>query len=105
MAGLRIVQEIAGDQNLAGVHITPWCLTPNDRGYAKRSQLRLAVFTYVGMPGPLWPMEPNTPTHLDDVALAFPDLVIVAHNIGDPWTNIAVRLEARHTNFDICTSA
>ena len=50
-------------------------------------------------------MGPNDPAHLDDVALAFPDLVIVAHHIGDPWTDMAVRLAARHENFYICTSA
>jgi predicted TIM-barrel fold metal-dependent hydrolase len=31
--------------------------------------------------------------------------VIVAHHIGDPWTDMAVRLAARHANFYICTSA
>jgi len=50
-------------------------------------------------------MGPNDPAHLDDVALAFPDLVIVAHHIGDPWTDMAVRLAARHANLYICTSA
>ena len=49
--------------------------------------------------------EHHNPAHLDEVALAFPDLVIVAHHIGDPWTDIAVRLAARHPNFYICTSA
>ncbi len=100
-----------GDPNLVGVHITPspWGLPPNDRWYyplyAKCSELRLALFAYVGMPGPLWPMGPNDPVHLDDVALAFPDLTIIAHHIGDPWTDMAVRLAARHPNFYICTSA
>jgi predicted TIM-barrel fold metal-dependent hydrolase len=43
--------------------------------------------------------------HLDEVALAFPDLTIIAHHIGDPWTDMAVRLAARHEHFYICTSA
>jgi hypothetical protein len=41
----------------------------------------------------------------EEVALAFPDLRIVAHHIGDPWVDIAIRLAARHPNFYICTSA
>jgi hypothetical protein len=111
MRNPRILAALAEDPNLVGVHITPspWGLPPNDRWYyplyAKCSELKLALFTYVGMPGPLWPMGPNDPTHLDEVALAFPDLVIVAHHIGDPWTEMAVRLAARHPNYYICTSA
>jgi hypothetical protein len=111
MRNPRIIQALHGDPNLVGVHITPspWGLAPNDRWYyplyARCVDLGLKLFTYVGMPGPLWPMAPNDPAHLDDVALAFPDLVIVAHHIGDPWTDMAVRLAARHANFYICTSA
>ena len=111
MRNPRIIQALAGDPTLVGVHITPspWGLAPHDRWYyplyARCVELGLKLFSYVGMPGPLWPMAPNDPAHLDDVALAFPDLVIVAHHIGDPWTDMAVRLAARHANFYICTSA
>ncbi len=111
MANVRIVEALRGERALVGVHVTPapWGLAPNDRWYyplyAKCSEMRLALFTYVGMPGPLWPMAPNDPAHLDDVALAFPDLTIVAHHIGDPWTDMSVRLAARHPNVHICTSA
>ena len=68
-------------------------------------ELGLAVFVYVGMPGPLWPISPNNPEHLDEVALGFPDLTIIAHHIGDPWNQMAVRLAARHRNLHLCTSA
>ena len=111
MQNPRILAALAGDPGLVGVHITPspWGLAPNDRWYyplyAKCVELGLKLFTYVGMPGPLWPMGPNNPAHLEDVALAFPDLVIIAHHIGDPWTDISIRLAARHPNFYICTSA
>lgn len=111
MQNPRIVEGIKHDPNLAGVHITPspWGLAPNDRWYyplyAKCAELGLKLFTYVGMPAPLWPTEPNHPGHLEDIALAFPDLVIIAHHIGDPWTDISVRLASRHPHFYICTSA
>jgi len=111
MQNPRLLQSLAGAPDLVGVHITPspWGLAPNDRWYyplyARCVDLGLKLFTYVGMPGPLWPMGPNNPEHLDEVALAFPDLVIVAHHIGDPWTEMSVRLAARHPNFHICTSA
>jgi predicted TIM-barrel fold metal-dependent hydrolase len=111
MANPRLIAELAGDPNLVGVHITPspWGLPPNDRWYyplyAACCDLKLKLFSYVGMPGPLWPMHPNDPAHLDDVALAFPELPIIAHHIGDPWTEMMVRLAARHPNVHICTSA
>ncbi len=111
MQNTRLVDAIKDDPGLCGVHITPspWGILPSDRWfyplYASCVRYGIPVFSYVGAPGPLWPMELNNPAHLDDVALAFPDLTIIAHHIGDPWTDMAVRLAARHDNFYICTSA
>lgn len=111
MANPRLIEAMKGVPGLVGIHITPspWGVAPNDRWYyplyAKCVDLGLALFSYVGMPGPLWPMEPNNPAHLEDVALAFPDLTIVAHHLGDPWLDRLIRLAARHSNIWICTSA
>lgn len=111
MASVRLVQEAYEDHGVVGVHLTPspWGMPPNHKWfypiYAKCTELGLAAFVHVGMPGPLWPMVHQDPAHLDEVALAFPELVLVAHHIGDPWTEISVRLAARHPNFYICTSA
>lgn len=111
MENSRLIAAIAHDSGLCGIHITPspWGIVPNDRwfypAYAKCVEVGLPLFTYVGAPGPLWPMETNNPAYLDDVALAFPQLRIIAHHIGDPWTDMSVRLAARHENFYICTSA
>ncbi len=111
MQNTRLLDAIRDDPGLSGVHLTPspWGILPSDRWlyplYARCVEYGLPVFTYVGAPGPLWPMDLNNPAHLDEVALAFPDLTIIAHHIGDPWTDMAVRLAARHENFYICTSA
>ena len=111
MQSSRMLDAFRDDKGLCGVHLTPspWGIFPNDRWfyplYAKCVERGLPVFIYVGAPGPLWPMEPNNPCHLDDVALAFPELKIIAHHIGDPWTEMAIRLAARHEHFYICTSA
>ena len=111
MQNTRLLDELPDRTGLCGVHITPspWGILPSDRwfypAYAKCVELGLPLFTYVGAPGPLWPMELNNPRHLDEVALAFPDLTIIAHHIGDPWTDMSVRLAARHEHFYICTSA
>lgn len=111
MQSVRLVAEAHDDHGAIGVHVTPapWGMPPNHKwfypAYAKCAELGMALFVHVGMPGPLWPMEHHDPAHLDEIALAFPDLTIVAHHIGDPWTDISVRLAARHPHFYICTSA
>ena len=89
MQNTRMLEALRALPGLCGVHITPspWGLAPDDRWfypvYAKCVELDLPVYTYVGMPGPLWPMRHNDPAHLDEVALAFPDLTLIAHHIGD----------------------
>lgn len=111
MANVRLVRRAAGRPGMAAVHITPspWGTPPNHKwyypAYAACAELGVPLLAYVGMPGPLWPMTPNDPIHLEEVALAFPQLTIVAHHIGDPWVDVAIRLAARHPNFHICTSA
>lgn len=111
MANPRLIEALKDLPGLLGVHITPspWGLPPNDRWYyplyARCVDLGLVLFSYVGMPGPLWPMEPNNPAYLEDIALAFPDLKIVAHHLGDPWTERMIRLAAHYSNIWICTSA
>jgi predicted TIM-barrel fold metal-dependent hydrolase len=111
MESPRILQEHVEEFGIRGVHIlpSPWGTPPNDKWfypmYAKCVELKLFVFTYIGIPGPLWPTYPNYPLHLDDVCLAFPDLVVVGHHIGDPWVEMMAHLAAKHQNLYVCTSA
>lgn len=111
MQNVRVIRDAHAEYGVVGVHLTPapWGMPPNHKWFypvfSACAELDLALFVHVGMPGPLWPMEHHNPSHLDEVALAFPSLRIVAHHIGDPWTGIAVRLAARHPHFYICTSA
>jgi predicted TIM-barrel fold metal-dependent hydrolase len=111
MQNSRFLEDAHRRYGAIGVHITPapWGMAPSHKWfyplYAKCVELGLCLFVYVGMPGPLWPMVPNDPTVLDEVALAFPDLKIIAHHIGDPWNDVVVRLAAKHRNYYICTSA
>lgn len=111
MENPRILAEHKATYGIKGVHLlpSPWGTPPNDKWYyplyAKCVELGLFVFSYVGMPGPLWPSYPNYPLHLDDVCIAFPDLVVVAHHIGDPWVSMMTHLAAKHPNLYICTSA
>jgi uncharacterized protein len=51
------------------------------------------------------PSEVGRPIYLDQVAIDFPELVIVGGHIGHPWTDEAVALATKHENVYIDTSA
>lgn len=62
--------------------------------------------TQVGHTGPLRPSEVGRPIpYLDEVALDFPELVIVAGHIGYPWTQEMIAVATKHENVYIDTSA
>ena len=61
--------------------------------------------TQIGHTGPLMPSEVGRPIYLDQVALDFPDLVIVGGHIGYPWTDEAIAVATKHPNVFIDTSA
>ena len=51
------------------------------------------------------PSEVGRPIYLDQVALDFPELTIVAGHIGYPWTDEAIAVATKHENVFIDTSA
>jgi uncharacterized protein len=73
--------------------------------FAKCVELGVPVVTQVGHTGSLLPSDPGRPLYLDDVALDFPDLVIVGGHIGWPWTEEMIALAWKHPNVYIDTSA
>ena len=87
-----------------------WELPPNDRRYyplyADVRRARRAVL-HPGRPHrPAARSETGRPIpYLDDVALDFPDLVIVAGHIGYPWTEEMVALARKYPNVHVDTSA
>jgi predicted TIM-barrel fold metal-dependent hydrolase len=95
-----------------GLRVVPWLweLPPNDRRYyplyAECVELGVPFCTQVGHTGPLRTSETGRPIpYLDDVALDFPELTIVAGHIGYPWTEEMVALARKHANVHIDTSA
>lgn len=94
------------------LRIVPWLwkLPPNDRLYyplyVKCIELGIPFCTQVGHTGPLMPSEMGRPVpYLDEVALTFPELRIVAGHIGYPWTDEMIGLAWKHENVYIDTSA
>lgn len=100
------------DDGFVGLRVVPWLWNapPTDRRYyplfAECVELGVPFCTQVGHTGPLRPSEPGRPIpHIDQVALDFPELVIVCGHVGYPWTEEMVAVARKHANVYIDTSA
>jgi uncharacterized protein len=112
MEAVRELRRVVKDLGFKALRVVPWLwnLPPNDRRYyplyAECVELGIPFCTQVGHTGPLRPSETGRPIpYLDDVALDFPELVIVAGHIGYPWTEEMIAVATKHQNVYIDTSA
>jgi predicted TIM-barrel fold metal-dependent hydrolase len=104
----RAVKELG----FKALRVVPWLWNrpPNDKFYfplyVKCIELNIPFCTQVGHTGPLMPSETGRPVpYLDEVALTFPELRIVAGHIGHPWTDEMIGVAWKHENVFIDTSA
>jgi predicted TIM-barrel fold metal-dependent hydrolase len=111
LAVLELRRAVTG-LGFRALRVVPWLwgLPPNHRLYyplfAECVELGVPFMTQVGHTGPLRTSETGRPIpYLDDVALDFPDLVIVAGHIGYPWTTEMIALATKYPNVYIDTSA
>jgi predicted TIM-barrel fold metal-dependent hydrolase len=109
---VRELRRAVSELGFKGLRVVPWLWgwPPNDRRYyplyATCVELGVPFCTQVGHTGPLRSSETGRPIpYLDDVALDFPDLVIVGGHIGYPWTEEMVALARKYPNVHIDTSA
>jgi predicted TIM-barrel fold metal-dependent hydrolase len=112
---VQAVKELSravSDLGFKALRIVPWLwkLPPNDKLYfplyVRCIELDIPFLTQVGHTGPLMPSETGRPVpYLDEVALTFPELIIVGGHIGHPWTDEMVGLAWKHDNVYIDTSA
>jgi predicted TIM-barrel fold metal-dependent hydrolase len=112
VGAVRELRRCVTELGFKGLRVIPWLWgwPPNDRRYyplfATCVELGIPFCTQVGHTGPLRSSEPGRPIpYIDDVALDFPDLVIVAGHIGYPWTEEMVALARKYPNVFIDTSA
>jgi uncharacterized protein len=112
MNAVRELRRAVRDLGMRALRILPWLwnLPPNDRRYyplyAECVELGVPFCLQVGHTGPLRPSEPGRPIpYLDEVALDFPELTIVAGHIGYPWTDEMIALATKYPNVYIDTSA
>ncbi|MDB4971307.1 MAG: amidohydrolase [Myxococcales bacterium] len=112
MDAVRELRRAVRELGMRALRVLPWLwnLPPNDRRYyplyAECIELGIPFCLQVGHAGPLRPSEPGRPIpYLDEVALEFPELVIVGGHIGYPWTDEMVSLATKYPNVYIDTSA
>jgi predicted TIM-barrel fold metal-dependent hydrolase len=112
MPAVRELRRAVRQLGLRALRILPWLwgLPPNDRRYyplyAECVELGIPFCLQVGHAGPLRPSEPGRPIpYLDEVAIEFPELVIVGGHIGYPWTEEMIALCTKYPNVYLDTSA
>lgn len=112
LAAIRELERAVVELGMIGLRVLPWLwkLPPNDKLYyplyIKCIELGIPFCTQVGHTGPMMPSEPGRPIpYLDEVALTFPELVIVGGHIGYPWTDEMISLAWKYPNVYIDTSA
>ncbi|MEN3305951.1 MAG: uncharacterized protein V7603_2153 [Micromonosporaceae bacterium] len=112
VAAVRELRRCVRELGFKGLRVVPWLWgwPPDDRHYyplyAECVALGIPFCTQVGHTGPLRTSETGRPIpYLDNVALDFPELTIVAGHIGYPWTEEMIAVARKHENVYIDTSA
>ncbi len=112
MEAVRELRRRVEEDGFRGLRLLPWLweTPPTDRRfyplYAACVELGVPFCTQVGHTGPLMPSDVGRPIpHIDQVAIDFPELVIVGGHIGYPWTEEMVAVCRKHENVYIDTSA
>jgi len=116
MEVVREIEYLVKDLGLRALRLEPYAYgngmvgaPPNEKMYwpiyAKCCELKIPVCIQVGHTGPLMPSECGRPIYLDEVALAFPELVILGCHLGQPWHEEMMILAWKHPNVYVETSA
>jgi predicted TIM-barrel fold metal-dependent hydrolase len=111
MDAVREIRRCIRDLRFKAIRVLPWLweVPPTDRRfypvYTACAEEGVPFCTQIGHTGPLMPSEVGRPVYLDQVALDFPELTIVAGHIGYPWTDEAIAVATKHPNVFIDTSA
>jgi predicted TIM-barrel fold metal-dependent hydrolase len=111
MQAVREIRRCVEQLGFKAIRHLPWLweVPPTDRRfypvYVACCELGVPFCTQIGHTGPLMPSEVGRPIYLDQVAIDFPELTIVAGHIGYPWTDEALAVATKHENFFIDTSA
>jgi predicted TIM-barrel fold metal-dependent hydrolase len=111
MEGVAALERAVKEHGFIGAHLHHYGygLRPDDKAffpfYAKCSELNVPVMIQMGHSAELMPSDVGRPIYLDDVALYFPDLKIIAGHTGWPWCEEMIAMAWKHQNVYISTSA
>lgn len=112
MDAVREVRRCVKQLGFKAIRLLPWLweLPPTHARfypvYAECCELGVPFCTQIGHTGPLKPSEYGRPIpYIDQVAVDFPELVIVGGHIGYPWTEEAIAVATKYPNVYIDTSA
>lgn len=112
MQAVREIRRCIRQLGFKAIRVLPWLweLPPTHPRfypvYAECCELGVPFCTQVGHTGPLKPSEFGRPIpYIDQVAVDFPELVIVGGHIGYPWTEEMIAVCTKHENVYIDTSA
>ncbi|MEX0954985.1 MAG: amidohydrolase family protein [Rhizobiaceae bacterium] len=107
MDGVREMRRAVRDWGFEGAHLHSygWGIPLNHRDlypfYAECVELDVPVIVQCGHAAEKMPSEMGRPIWLDDVALYFPELRIVASHTGWPWVQELIALAWKHKNLFI----
>jgi len=111
MDGVRRLEEYIIDHGFVAAHLEPygWGRPLNHRQlypfYAKCTELDVPVVMQVGHSAMKMPSKHGKPLLIDELALDFPDLSIVASHTGWPWSKELEALVWKHPNVYLATTA
>jgi predicted TIM-barrel fold metal-dependent hydrolase len=112
MRAVRELERLVRDEGAGGIRVSPLftCIPANDKRYyplyAKCVELDVPVRIYTSMSyANDRPYDLAHPRHLDEIAIDFPELRIIAGLAGWPWVADMVGLLRRHPNLYCDTAA
>jgi predicted TIM-barrel fold metal-dependent hydrolase len=111
MDGVARLEEYVEDQGFVGALLEPygWNRPINHRQYypfyAKCAELGIPVVMQVGHSAMKMPSKMGKPLLLDDIAIDFPNLDIVAGHTGWPWSSELEALVWKHSNLYLGATA
>ncbi len=110
MAGVRRLEHAVREYGFRGAHIHPYGFgLPLNAAewypfYAKCAELDIPIVIQTGHSAEFMPSACGRPILLDDVALYFPELRLVAAHTGWPWVEELIALAWKHPNVYIAVS-
>jgi predicted TIM-barrel fold metal-dependent hydrolase len=111
MDGVRALERAVRELKFVGAHLHTYGFElPVDHRryypfYAKCVELDVPVVMQIGHSAEAMPSETGRPILLDNIALDFPELRVVAAHTGWPWVEELIAMSWKHPNIFIATTA